>query len=954
MYRGEEDGMQAILKCLLVFAVLIAALTACDFSSKSDSVIVGGDFPIVYVKRPQAVIINPTDNNPVTAFSDLYFRDVSSPVSTEKNLTQELTLGKGDVADPEVSFDGKQIIFSMKCSVDSSAACNADTTWNIWIYNIDTQSFRRVMEFFEANEADDVDPAFLPNNKIVFSSTRQKSILEKHGYVFTDEQQRLPVSVLHTMRDDGTNIEQISFNRGNDRNPTVLRNGKIIFSRWQFSDDSNQLAIYSANPDGSDMDVMYGAHSPGEAFLHPRELPDGKIITTVLPIEGTWESGALMTLDVENYSDANEPAPQVSDKTTSGQVSSTIQQIPLDKSVSILGRFTTPYPLMDGSNQVLVSFSFFQKLTGDESVLDQLNSIDDREAPPAFGIYILNTSDKSLKPLVLAEDDKSMTDPIAIFPRTEPPVIQRSITLNPGVFDPNQVEGILNIKSVYDTDHFGRMGQGVLTAQENALTPFPLITPANPDLDTRQFIADIARLKDPMQTTADQRPARFVRISQALPIPEEFTVQPLSETEFVLQKIVGYAPVEPDGSVKIKVPADVPISISVLDKYGRAYENHSNWIQVRPGETLTCHGCHAPSKNTALNSAPIAGFHSNTQLKSTTGQILSGGAELDETMAETRTRVDESALELSLNVIYKDVWTDSAQRAVDPEINYLYENLSTEFPTDGLIDYPTHIQPIWSLERTINGQNQPCNFCHNGIEDSQRNPTSFDLNGFVGAGKMPSYNSLLVGQVLLDSSGQPLLEKFGNTEVVRRAPPLVNAGYARGSYLVEKIFGAELFADKALPVNGLDHSAMLTDDEKRLITEWIDGGAQYCNDPFDEDGSCEGVDPLPVLAVFASFHTELIQACGGCHATKTVSGSDNSVFINSRFVLLREVESDFFVSLSMVSDRIDPDKSYILARPSGNMNDDKHWVDVEKTIPILPVGSDLYLAIKDWISGIAN
>jgi len=947
--------MQVILKCLLVLTVLISVLAACDFSSKSDSVIVSGDFPIVYVKRPQSVIINPAESNPVTAFSDLFFRDVSSPVSTEKNLTAELTLGRGDVADPEVSFDGKQIIFSMKCSVDSSAECNEDTTWNIWIYTIDTASFRRVMDFAIANQADDVDPAFLPNNSIVFSSTRQKGTLEKFGYVFTDEQQRLPISVLHTMRDDGTNIEQISFNRGNDRNPTVLRNGKIIFSRWQFSNERNQLAIYSSNPDGSEMDVVYGAHSPGDVFLHPRELPDGKIITTVLPFEGTWESGALMTLDVENYSDAKEPAPQVSDKSNSGQVSSTIQQIPLDKSISLLGRFTTPYPLMDGSDQILVSFSFLQELAGDESVLDRLNSIDNREAPPAFGIYILNTSDKSLKPLILAEEGASMTDPVAIFPRAEPPFIQRSVTVNPGVFDPNQIEGILNIKSVYDTDHFGRMGQGVLTAQENALTPFPLIPPANPDLDTRQFITDIARLKDPMQTTADQRPARFVRISQALPTPEESLEQILDETEFALQKIVGYAPVEPDGSVKVKVPADVPISISVLDKFGRAYENHSNWIQVRPGETLTCNGCHAPNKITALNSVPIAGIHNNTQLKSVSGQILSGVAQLDETMAETRTRLDESALELSLNITFKDVWTDTNQRAADPDVNYLYENLRTDFPSDGLIDYPTHIQPIWNLERVINGQTQACNSCHNGITSSQFNPTSLDLNGFIGAGKMPSYNGLMVGQVLFDANGQPLLEKFGTTEVVRRASPLVNAGYARGSYLIEKIFGTELFADKALPVDGLEHSSMLTNDEKRLISEWIDGGAQYCNDPLDEDENCDSIGDAPDLAAFAVFHTELIQACAGCHATKTVSGGDNPRFVgnNVRFILLREVTSDFFVSLSMVSDRIDPDKSYLLARPSAGV-DDEHWVDANQTIPILPVDDALYLAIKDWISGIPD
>ena len=39
----------------------------------------------------------------------------------------------------------------------------------------------------------------------------------------------------------------------------------------------------------------------------------------------------------------------------------------------------------------------------------------------------------------------------------------------------------------------------------------------------------------------------------------------------LMREIIGYVPVQPDGSVRVKVPANVPLAISVLDKAGQAH-----------------------------------------------------------------------------------------------------------------------------------------------------------------------------------------------------------------------------------------------------------------------------------------------------------------------------------------------------------------------------------------------
>jgi hypothetical protein len=62
-----------------------------------------------------------------------------------------------------------------------------------------------------------------------------------------------------------------------------------------------------------------------------------------------------------------------------------------------------------------------------------------------------------------------------------------------------------------------------------------------------------------------------------------------------MREIVAYAPVEPDGSVRMKVPANIAFTISLLDANGRRVNNanpHRAWLSVRPGELMECNGCH--------------------------------------------------------------------------------------------------------------------------------------------------------------------------------------------------------------------------------------------------------------------------------------------------------------------------------------------------------------------------
>jgi len=62
-----------------------------------------------------------------------------------------------------------------------------------------------------------------------------------------------------------------------------------------------------------------------------------------------------------------------------------------------------------------------------------------------------------------------------------------------------------------------------------------------------------------------------------------------------MREIIAYAPVEPDGSVKIQLPANVPFTVDVLDKNARRIgARHESWMQLMPGETKTATAVTSP------------------------------------------------------------------------------------------------------------------------------------------------------------------------------------------------------------------------------------------------------------------------------------------------------------------------------------------------------------------------
>jgi hypothetical protein len=85
-----------------------------------------------------------------------------------------------------------------------------------------------------------------------------------------------------------------------------------------------------------------------------------------------------------------------------------------------------------------------------------------------------------------------------------------------------------------------------------------------------------------------------------------------SANEFEKRALIGFAPVQSDGSFRIRVPANTPISFATMDAQGRGFVVKRTHLSVRPGEEFDrCVGCHEDRRAggpQVTNPNPMAGM----------------------------------------------------------------------------------------------------------------------------------------------------------------------------------------------------------------------------------------------------------------------------------------------------------------------------------------------------------
>jgi len=950
-----------VIPILRISCVILFSLTLFACGEPEDPVVEAtGDAPAVenfgaaYLKRPSTALnLNASDatnfppeldaNDPTVGVTpgDVYIKDLSSGTSVERNITSAITApitgvkSAGDVSDLEVSYDGSVLVFSMHEGMYVGRMDDEQPKWEIWVYDIPNDVLQRVIQSdTEAFKGNDIDPHFLPDGRIVFSSDRRdrdRSMnLDLYGdeYITINERNGInsgaTAYALHVMNSDGTNIKQITFNQSNDLNPTVLNNGKILFSHWDGIGPRNQLDLYTVNPDGTELDVYYGAHShdtdnnantPTRHYGETQQMPDGTLINTFLPLANSRGSSQMILIDHENFVEFNQKRFTSPTLSTEGHVLAIDTPLLANAIASLNGNFTTPHPVFEPghTDRVLLAWDpcrVVNQSSGSAIPCTSSNVTDPNAqlADALYSIWIYEMDSNSRGWIARPEENIAIVNPVSLINR---PIAQRPAII-PDKAPPVDLDadlyarnvGAISIKSVYDTVGNVAMvdrplqprSMNNLLAAESALIPMTTIQmdtvtgnvvtdPTDPAIvPVNRTVANIAAIRDPAITTADQRVARFVRISKAVP-KVDLPGNPLDNDDFgrtggyEMREILGYSVVEPDGSVYVEVPASIPFTVDILDAKGRSFMSHTNWMQVMPGEVKVCGGCHSPNDGQApVNiGATTVGPFPNT--------VNTMSADVGETMAETRARLDCFAgctyPKLKRDMVYDDPWTDLNLAGRDPDASFSlsYTGLISTSPVSNAgacddttwewegffcriaINFPIHIQQILDNR---------CVACHNDndpnaipqgnlVLESQIDPaTSPRLQALRDArtdpDRLASYEFLFVSRPRMepDPAGgrrfivvrDPLTDQpidvdgnligetdIGNLQFINQRPALVTQGVAnaRRSPLQYVLTGDSLVSGTEIVTPTMDHTTVLPPEELRMIIEWLDNGTQNYN-----------------------------------------------------------------------------------------------------------------------------
>lgn len=540
--RTHTDWIR--IKCYVWLILFVVQLfTGCGEAPPDSILAKAGQSAVIFVKENSRENNN---NNPMKSNRDEFFAGsdlfLLSPVSLTgelTNLTEKYTReGKNDprdfgaAADPEISFDGKKVLFSMKISRQSR--------WQLYEMNIDGSD---LVQLTSQSEGDDMDPIYLPNGQILFASTRA-------GIVDEYERRHSPLLHVADRAADGrlTNIRQISFNQSHDTNPIVHSSGKIIYSRWEHLGDPNKFPLFVMNPDGTRPFVMYGNHTPRESgsrvFLEPRELADGGIVCSVMERNSPFEGGAIAIIDISKSDDnLTFISPETSPFNNNNRYSRAV--------------FKTPYPIIDPTasterrEKILVAMSPYPVNTGEDESVD-------------YGLYVMDKDGKNLR-LIYNDPEFNEADPVVVAPREKlsgglPQVIPMDANVQSAI-NSGQQTGFFFDANVYDR-----------ATNDGQIRPDPNFV--NRDGSTGQV--------------------KWLRILEAVPMPTDGRRRggPLGDTNLEKQRVVGYAPIRADGSFSVEVPANRSLHMQTLDENGHLLVNQRTWVQVMPGEQRLCTGCH--------------------------------------------------------------------------------------------------------------------------------------------------------------------------------------------------------------------------------------------------------------------------------------------------------------------------------------------------------------------------
>lgn len=337
-------------------------------------------------------------------------------------LTGNFSRETGSFQRPTLSYDGKKILFAwckyypdLAGEKDKLNKANVpeDAFYHIFEMNLDGLDVRQLTH----GKYDDFDAQYLPNGRIVFLSTRRGQFVQAGRqsamqtwsrpdlpdcYVRCGGDASRPVAVytLHTMAADGSDPVAISPFEMFEWDPSVARDGTILYSRWDYVDRDNMpyMSLWSINPDGTNSRLVYGNYTRApHCTFEPRPIPGSDKILFTASGHHSQTMGSLVLLDPSVGTEGETPIIRITPETPFPEIEGWPRAY-----------YSNPWPLSEQT--YLVSWGMEEKVK--EGSQRSVNGL---------GIYLFDT----IGGLELLHRDSEISSmhPIPVKPRSRPPVL---------------------------------------------------------------------------------------------------------------------------------------------------------------------------------------------------------------------------------------------------------------------------------------------------------------------------------------------------------------------------------------------------------------------------------------------------------------------------------------------------------------------------------------------------
>lgn len=611
------------------------------------------DYDIVYVRSPrylpcpgcQKADLKPARwaefSNPfaVTPGSDLV---LLRPDGREEVL---VAAGEGAVQEPYVSFDGQTVFYTLFHKADAGLnTAGAD----IYKMHVPTRNITRLTTQTWAANRDiptgygvyNMHPCPVPGGKVAYVSNRNALLPPPPSYPKVALQ-------LHIMDEDGSNIDTIGhLNLGNALHPTILTDGRLIFSSLENMGLRNSLlwALWRINPDGTGWGPVVSAlHSHGSppGWHFQSQLSDGRIVVELyynqnqkgfgtpftVPLHPPAGRSAFGPGDVaearnQGFAFVGSSGPEarfpftpagmevVTRWTRGGADEPAFPSVLADAKSPYIGKVTHPVGAPD--NHLFLIWSL-GPIGGSAGAVQPFMG----PTPIDSGIYLLKHGASTSDPgqMLLIKNDPAYNEQWAralvsykrVYGMDEP---QRIIKANDGKASAQLPEGtpfgLVGTSSLYKRESapLGRVPVDSVTAVAHFPGEDRFLTFLGAPWNWEAQGSDAGRYEnsaiyairilafEPNVNTAAGRYGRPLFLN----VPGE-RLRVLGEVPVRKGHGVLDTDGNPDTSFLAKIPADVAYTFQTIDQDGLMLNMAQTWHQLRPGEIRhDCGGCHAHSQ----------------------------------------------------------------------------------------------------------------------------------------------------------------------------------------------------------------------------------------------------------------------------------------------------------------------------------------------------------------------